>query len=215
MSYSINTESAKKANNRGGYIKTNGDYLLKVELAEWVKGKDPKQSRAIKLHLVDANSQKASIDIWFQKADGSRNETSASVLDGIMTCMKLTNLSESVVDVGGAQVNMCPELEGKFIGMLIQAETDAYIKDGMTETIDKPTIYGVYQYKTNLTPAEILNGATSSVELGQMKSRLESEKQRFTKEYRRLIGSGGGQSNGSYGGQQQSGAPQLDDELPW
>lgn len=215
MSYSLNKDGAKQANEKlSGYIDKNGDYLLKIELAEWIAGQAPKQSRGIRLHLVDANKAKASIDLWFQKGDGTRNDMSANMLDGLMTCLGLQNLTESSVSIAGNNINMCPELENKFIGALIQTEKHAYMKDGEVKEIDKAMFFAVYQHKTNLTPLEILNGNTSPVELPKLKEMLANAKPRFTKDHKQLM-SGQGQSNGSYG---SYGAPQQDDldsDLPF
>ena len=39
MSYSLNKDGAKQANEKmSGYIDKNGNYLLKIELAEWISG---------------------------------------------------------------------------------------------------------------------------------------------------------------------------------
>ena len=180
--YALNKEGAKQANDKqSGYIDKNGDYVLKIESAEWIAGQAPKQSRGLRLTLVDAAKNKAKIDLWFQKGDGTRNDMSANMLDGIMTCTGLQNLTEQQgkvteydKDVGGeAERNavICPELTNKFIGALIQVETDAYMKDGTIKEIDKPLFFAVYQFKTLLTPNEILNGETAAKQIHNLKEK--------------------------------------------
>ena len=42
--YALNKEGAKQANDKqSGYIDKNGDYVLKIESAEWIKGQEPKK----------------------------------------------------------------------------------------------------------------------------------------------------------------------------
>lgn len=213
MSYSLNKDGAKQANEKmSGYIDKNGNYLLKIELAEWISGQAPKRSRGIRIHMIDANKAKASIDLWFQKADGTRNDMSANMLDGLMTCLGLQNLSESALNIAGKDMNTCPELMDRIIGALIQTEKHAYLKDGEVKEIDKPMFYAVYQYKTNLTPIEILEGKTSPVEIGKLTTMLENAKPRFTKEYKELM-NGSHQSGGSYGGVPE--VLDLDSDLPF
>ena len=227
--YALNKTGAMQANDKqSGYIDKNGDYVLKIESAEWIAGQAPKQSRGLRLTLVDAAKNKAKIDLWFQKGDGTRNDMSANMLDGIMTCTGLQNLSEAqgrLTDYdrdAGAEVErnavICPELTNKYFGALIQIETDAYMKDGSPKEIDKATFFGVYQFKTLLTPNEILNGETAAKQIHSLKEKLDSAKPRFTKQHKELMG---GQSHGegsftampsgSYG----SPAPDLDDNLPF
>lgn len=217
MTYSLNKDGAKQANKKlSGYIDKNGDYLLKIELAEWIAGQATKQSRGIRLYLIDANKAKASIDLWFQKGDGTRNDMSANMLDGLMTCVSLQNLSEATKTIEGKIVNTCPELQGKVFGALIQTEKHAYMKDGERKEIDKPLFYAVYQYKTKLTPDEIMNSQTSAVEIVRLSESLSKAKPRFTKEYKELNAS---QQTTGYGslssGNQNHNAVDLDDDLPF
>lgn len=214
MSYSLNKDGAKQANEKlSGYIDKNGDYLLKINMAEWISGQAPKQSRGIRFHLIDTNKSKATIDLWFQKADGSRNDMSANMLDGLMTCVGLQNLTESNLILEWTTLNVCPELQNKVFGALIQTEKHAYMKNGEIKEIDKPMFYAVYQYKTNLTPAEILSGQTSPSELGKLKLILDSSKPRFTKEYKELMDGGG--NTGGYSDVQKVIGADLDDDLPF
>lgn len=227
--YALNKTGAMQANDKqSGYIDKNGDYVLKIESAEWIAGQAPKQSRGLRLALVDAAKNKAKIDLWFQKGDGTRNDMSANMLDGIMTCTGLQNLTEQQgkvteydKDVGGeAERNavICPELTNKYFGALIQIETDAYMKDGSPKEIDKATFFGVYQFKTLLTPNEILNGETAAKQIHNLKEKLDSAKPRFTKQHKELMG---GISRGegsftaipsSYGNTKPA---DLDDDLPF
>ena len=214
MSYSLNKDGAKQANEKlSGYIDKNGDYLLKINMAEWISGQAPKQSRGVRFHLLDVNKSRATIDLWFQKADGSRNDMSANMLDGLMTCVGLQNLTESNLILEGNTLSVCPELQNKVFGALIQTEKHAYMKNGEVKEIDKPMFYAVYQYKTNLTPAEILNGQTSPSELGKLKSILDGLKPRFTKEYKEL--KNGGSNAGGYDGTPKVINADLDDDLPF
>ena len=92
----------------------------------------------------------------------------------------------------GAEVErnavICPELTNKYFGALIQIETDAYMKDGSPKEIDKATFFGVYQFKTLLTPNEILNGETAAKQIHSLKEKLDSAKPRFTKQHKELMG---------------------------
>ena len=226
--YALNKTGAMQANDKqSGYIDKNGDYVLKIESAEWITGKAPKQSRALKLVLIDASKNKAKIELWFQKGDGTRNDMSANMLDGIMTCTGLQNLTEQQGKVTeydkdvGAEVErnavICPELTNKYFGALIQIETDAYMKDGSPKEIDKATFFGVYQFKTLLTPNEILNGETAAKQIHNLKEKLDSAKPRFTKQHKELMG-GQSRGAGSYTAVASgSYAPQDDDldELPF
>ena len=218
--YALNKEGAKQANDKqSGYIDKNGDYVLKIESAEWIASQAPKQSRGLRLALIDASKNKAKIDLWFQKVDGTRNDMSANMLDGIMTCTGLQNLTEQQgkvteydKDVGGeAERNavICPELTNKYFGALIQIETDAYMKDGF---------FGVYQFKTLLTPNEILNGETVAKQIHSLKEKLDSAKPRFTKQHKELMG-GQSRGEGSFtampSGSYANSTPDLDDNLPF
>ena len=221
--YALNKTGAMQANDKqSGYIDKNGDYVLKIESAEWIKGKEPKQSRGLRLTLVDAAKNKANIDLWFQKGDGTRNDMSANMLDGIMTCTGLQNLTEQQgkvteydKDAGGeAERNavVCQELTNKFIGALIQIKTDAYMKDGSPKEIDKATFFGVYQIKTLLTPNEILNGETAAKQIHNLKEKLDSAKPRFTKQHKELMG-GQSRGEGSFTAMPSGSYAKQDDDL--
>ena len=221
--YALNKEGAKQANDKqSGYIDKNGDYVLKIESAEWLTGKAPKHSRALKLVLIDASKNKAKIELWFQKGDGTRNDMSANMLDGIMTCTGLQNLTEQQgkiteydKDAGGeAERNavICPELTNKYFGALIQIEADAYMKDGTVKEIDKPLFFAVYQYKTLLTPNEILNGETASKQIHDLKEKLDNAKPRFSKDHKELM-SGNSRGEGSFTAMPSGSYANQDDDL--
>lgn len=210
--YQLNVEGARKANLKtGGFIDKSGDYKCKIETAFWTNSnQQDSQSKFLVIDfVVEGTEQKQTIELCYQKKDGTRNDFQADKIDGIMAALKLRSLTNKPRQltrydrVQGHDVTKnfecCPELEGKTIGILFQKEQDAYQdrNSGQWKEVKKTNIYAVYQAETGLTPSEILDRVTQPKELESLKASLESNPLYYSNNWKNSP------FNGNNGGQQQ------------
>ena len=160
MSYALDTNSARKADQTGRFIKEIGKYIGKFTRAEDIKASTGTQGIAF---TFEADGQSANLSIYTLKSDGEKL-MGHDVLMAIMTCMKcreinpvkgkVTKWNNDLRADETVDALVFPELMNKPVGLLL--ETEDYIKrDGSTST--RMVIAGVFQADTELTASEILD----------------------------------------------------------
>lgn len=101
------------------YVNDSGAYGGKVLTAEWVASSQ-KQTKGIEFSFETDDGLKANyLTIWYQKA-GGEPLSGSKMLNAIMGCCKVSNLTSKVVNYPDGTKYFCPELEGKALGLILQ-----------------------------------------------------------------------------------------------
>lgn len=174
MSYELDQNAAKAADNINSSISQSGKYVGTITRAEYLKS--DKGTKGLGLSFKTDTGQTADyLDIYTHKADGEPlmgNKTVQAVMactmqrrlsDGKIQCEKW-NKQERRRDL--VTVNGAPELMGKRIGLLLQEEYSSHSETG-AET-RKLVIFGVFSAETEMTASEILERKTKPEKLARM-----------------------------------------------
>lgn len=209
---------------RSQNITESGKYNLMIDCAIWT---DFGGWKGLELNLVDENEQKARISLTYQSNTGERF-FGADTLDSIMVCTGVKNLTaapDSYVQWSKVEqsfteqdVNGCPELKGKWVVGLLQAQLDAYTNtQGVVTPTEGMRIYGIYQAQYELSANEIMDKVTIPNDIHESLANLEKSPLFVTKRHKQLTtGSGSTPKSGSYGSQQKTNENNdLDDDLPF
>ena len=102
------------------YVADSGAYQGRILSAEW-NVSSAKQTKGIEITFETSEGLKANyLSLWYEKADGTQL-SGAKMLNAIMGCTKVTNLSsKGVQQSDGSTKYFCPELENKSIGLVLQ-----------------------------------------------------------------------------------------------
>ncbi len=211
MSYTLDTNEARKADTTGGMITEIGKYVGAITQAvEVVAGTGTK---GIALTFQSNGAQKARLSLYTLKTDGTKL-MGYQALMAIMTCLKLRTIaekkgtalqwdSEAKAEVPVDAV-IFPDLCNKPIGVLL--ETEDYPKnDGGIGT--RMVLKGVFQADTELTASEILDKKTQPLQLERM---VESLRHRPSKAAKAAPARQHAPSGGA-----GSGFDDMDDDIPF
>lgn len=176
MSYSLDTQEARKADSTGSMITEIGKYIGTFTQAVDVTASTG--TKGLSLNFQSNAGQKARLSIYTMKQDGEKL-MGYQALMAIMTCMKLRQITEregtamkwDSASKQEVQENaiVFPDLCSKPIGVLL--ETEDYVKqDGATAT--RMVLRGVFQAETELTASEILDKKVKPEQLERMVSGL-------------------------------------------
>lgn len=174
--YTLNIESAKKADVIGAYISDTGKYVgtfVRAEkLVSAAKGTD-----GIGFTFRDESSRECRFDVWTQKQNGEAL-FGMNLVNAMMACLQQRTLTESQQTVkkwdNGAEVTMqapCfAELMGKRIGLLLRSEEYEKMKDGQKTGTNgwRMGLFAVFQADTELMAIEILTRKTKPEQLGKV-----------------------------------------------
>jgi len=112
--FQYNQESGIKAG-ASDYINESGAYVGKLS-TKWTKGKNGSLSEAMELSLAAPEGKANYLSIWYKKKDGTENANGVAMINAIMGITRVNNLT--LVKRGDEEI--CPELEGKEIGFVLQ-----------------------------------------------------------------------------------------------
>lgn len=112
--FQYNQESGVKAG-VSDYISESGAFVGKLS-AKWVKGKAPSLSEAMELTLSAPEGKANYLSVWYKKKDGTENASGVAMINAIMGITRVQCLT--LVKQGDDEI--CPELEGKEIGLVLQ-----------------------------------------------------------------------------------------------
>jgi hypothetical protein len=164
MSYTLDTNSARKADQGGNRINEIGKYVGKFTQAAEIEAGTKTKGVAFRF---ESNGQQANLALYTIKADGTKI-MGYDTLMAIMTCMQVRQIAPAHGTVirwdraTNAEVKeqgtVFPELAGKPVGLLL--ETEEYEKqDGSLG--NRMVIAGVFQADTELMASEILDRKTT------------------------------------------------------
>ncbi len=172
--YTLDTDSARKADSGGQIISEVGKYVGTFTQAEDVTAKSG--TKGVSLTFESNTGQKARLSIYTKKSDGTTT-MGYDTLMAIMTCLKLRGIKPAPGVVKswdndqrkevGKQSTVFPDLCGKPIGLLL--ETEDYLKrDGTLAQNPRIVIKIVFQAETELVASEILDRKTTPLHLAKM-----------------------------------------------
>lgn len=174
MNYSLNTQSAKAADNINAGIKESGKYIGEITRAEALESKSG--SRGLGLSFKSSTGATADyLDIYTHDSEGQPLFGEKTV-NAILACLKLRQINDGHIkcekwnkDAGKretVEVPGYPDLMGKRIGFLLQQVLETRQDTGAD--VEKIAIFGVFSADTELTASEILEGKTNPVRLSSM-----------------------------------------------
>ena len=112
--FQYNQESGVKAG-VSDYITESGAYVGKLS-TKWTKGKNGSLSEALELALTAPEGKASYLSLWYKKKDGTENAGGVAMINAIMGITQTRNLT--LAKRGDDEI--CPELEGKEIGLVLQ-----------------------------------------------------------------------------------------------
>lgn len=113
--FTYNQEMASQAG-QGGFISETGAYLLEITEAKWVVSSN-KGTFGLELSVESDAGLKANyLSIWYSKSDNSAIAMGQNMVQAIMGCTGVQQLSHQQV----GDVSVAPELKGKNIGLVLQ-----------------------------------------------------------------------------------------------
>jgi hypothetical protein len=183
--YQLDTESARKADQRGGQITETGKYLGVFTKAEDITTAAPKNTRGIDFAFKSNGGQSCRFAIYTEKGDGSRINIGHAFVMAMLTCLRLRAIQPTASKFkkwdndAGAEVDvdgkLFHDLQGKPIGVLLEAED--YTKNN-GDTGRRMVLAGVFQADTELTASEILDRKTVPAQLAKIVESLRDRKAR-------------------------------------
>lgn len=199
MDYTLDTNGARAADQRGGFINETGKYIGTFMRAEDITSKSG--THGIEFDFKAADGRKARFSLYTAKADGARIKIGHSFVMAMMTCLKQRELKTQEMMVKkwdndrGAEVDArasCyPGLMAKPIGVLLEAEE--YEKNS-GEIGKRMVLAGVFDAATELTASEILDKKVAPEQLSKIVAQLRD---RPLKAGRKSSGGGGSDPRGS------------------
>ena len=101
------------------YVSESGAHAGRILTAEWNVAKTG--TKGIEITFETADGLKANyLSLWYEKADGTQL-SGAKMLNAIMGCTKVASLTSRAVNQSdGSTKYLCPELENKSIGLILQ-----------------------------------------------------------------------------------------------
>jgi len=171
---SLDTQDARKADNRSSTITESGAYEGIITRAEKLQSEKGTVGLGISFKSDDGATANY-LDLYTHNAQGEKLPSKA-IVDAILCCTRTKEASEGMIDVEKwdkeaksnykAKVTGYPQLINKRIGLLLQQELQTDIKTGAD--VERVSIYGVFESGTNFTASEILDKATKPEKLARM-----------------------------------------------
>lgn len=210
--FTLDVESAKKADQEGGRISQTGKYIGTIKRFEFIVSKGGTQG--VEIFFEDDSKQEANLTLWTQKADGApifgRDKVMALMtVTGTHTLTPQDTTAEKYdFDVGAKiqqPVTIAPEISNKRVGFLIQMEE--YQKNDGTIG-KKPTLVSSFR-EDGFMAKEIIEKKTQPEQLSKAYERLMKNGDKKLQGQQQ-------QSSGGYGNTQNtSNNNYLDDDLPF
>ncbi len=192
MSYELDTQQARKADQRGAFINETGKYIGKIIRAEEITATSG--TKGIDFSFASNTGQQAKFALYTEKADGSRISIGHAFVMAMMTCLKVRTINAAPMMVKkwdakasaevDARVPCFGDLMNKDIGVLLEAEQ--YEKNN-GEVGVRMVLAGVFQSGTELTASEVLDKKTSPEQLPKMVSMLRDRPLRASKPATRKV----------------------------
>jgi hypothetical protein len=178
--YTLNAESAKKADVVGAYISETGKYVGTFIRAEKLVSSS-KGTDGIGFTFKDEASRECRFDVWTQKQTGEPL-SGLNQVNAMMACLQVRGISTTIQNVKKwvdskemmAAADCFADLMGKKIGLLLRAEEYEKMKDGkkVGGTAWRMGLFAVFQAGTELMASEILNRKTKPEQLEKVLAQL-------------------------------------------
>ena len=207
MSYELDTNQARKADQRGAFINDTGKYIGKIIRAEEITATSG--TKGIDFTFASNTGQQAKFALYTVKADGSRINIGHAFVMALMTCLKVRKMEITPMKVkkwdaaANAEIDATapcfPDLMSKDIGVLLEAEQ--YEKNNGDVGV-RMVLAGVFQADTELTASEVLDKKTSPEQLPKMVAMLRDRPLKAQKSTGRKVSESAGHAD-------------MDDEIPF
>lgn len=113
--FTYNQDSALKAG-VSDFINESGAYAGKIPSAKWTHGSSGSKSAALELSLDTPDGKANYLSIWYKKKDGTDSPSGIAMINAIMGITRVAQLGY----VQSGDEFICPELQGKDIGFVLQ-----------------------------------------------------------------------------------------------
>jgi len=213
MALSLNSDSAKAADNLSAGIRETGKYVGRFTRAQELISSNG--TLGVGFSFKSKEGQTADyLDLYTEKSTGDELP-SAKTVNAILACMQLRKVEEGEIEFEAWDkttktrewftANGYPDLMKHDIGLLLQKEltTD---QNGMDR--ERMIIVGVFQPSTELTASEILEKKTKPEKLAKM---VESLMARPVRDSRKKSAQSTPQSGGARG----PSFSDMDDDIPF
>lgn len=173
MSYTLDTNQAKAADNIASSIRETGKYLGSITRAEAIVSKNGTKGLGLSFKADDGATADY-LDLYTHKSNGEAL-SSLKTVNAILACLKLRSVNEGPISfekwnkdskqrerVNGKGY---PEMMGKRIGLLLRKEIE---EDENGQARDRVAIFGIFQADTELTASEVLDQKTKPERLSKM-----------------------------------------------
>ena len=174
MSYTLDTKSAKSADNLVSSIRESGKYIGTLTRAEALLS--PRGTKGLGLSFKAADGATADYLDLYTHNEAGEELPSLKVVHALLACLKLRNINDGAIrfekwnseSKAREQVTAkgYPELMGKRIGFLFRKELQTNDKTGAD--VNRLAIFGVFQADTELTASEVLDQKTKPERLPKM-----------------------------------------------
>lgn len=220
MSYSLDANQAKQADNISSSIRESGKFIGIITRAEALTSQNGTKGIGLSFKADDGASADY-LDLYTHGNDG-KELPSLKAVNAILACLKLRTINEGPVSFerwdkqAGQRAKVTksgyPDLMNKRIGLLLRKFIDTK-QDGSDR--DGVEIFGVFQAETELTASEVLDRQTKPERLTKMVDALMA---RPVYDKRKKAGSGGSQHPQSTTTRQaapSTGFDDMDDDIPF
>lgn len=177
MSYELDTQQARKADQRGAFINETGKYIGKIIRAEEITANSG--TKGIDFSFASDTGQQAKFALYTEKSDGSQIAIGRGFVMALMTCLKIRTINATPMMVKKWDVKANAEVDArapcfadlmhKSVGVLLEAEQ--YEKSNGDVGI-RMVLAGVFQADTELTASEVLDRKTTPEQLPKMVTML-------------------------------------------
>ena len=114
--FQFNQQAAMSSRESFG-ITESGAYVGKLS-AKWVQGSNGSKSAGIEFSLECDQGKLNYLTAWYQKKDGTCNDSGFNLVNAIMGLLKIQQLTSKQA----GEDWVCPEFDGKQIGLVVQKE---------------------------------------------------------------------------------------------
>jgi hypothetical protein len=177
VSYAMNRDAAKQADNFGNFLDETGKYKGQFIMAEAVTSK--KNTIGIEFTFRADDGREANyLTLWTHNADGKELQ-GFKVLNAILVCMRVPNIESQQRQIdkydaaarGKVKVvaDVFPDLMNKPIGLLLQKEAYQKNNGGVGHKLN---IVAAFEANTELMSSELLAKKSTPEQLGKLVARL-------------------------------------------
>ena len=184
--YQLDTNQARAADHRGGFITETGKYIGTFLRAEQITSQGG--TKGIDFTFKAGDGRSCRFALYTDKADGSQIKIGRNFVMALLTCLKLREITAAATKVKKWDADANAEIEvsapcfaalmNKPIGVLLEAE-EYEKRDGAIGK--RMVLAGVFQADTELTAGEILDRKAVPAQLGKIVDTLRDRPLRVGK----------------------------------